>query len=153
VPTLINPAGTPPCGMFTRLQQQGPTKFTYLSFGVAVTPTGTAREVRMVYQIEGDPSQHAATFEAGDIRSGRHTTVGGAPTKYLMADIGILSVDGVAAAKVAAFLRGSRTITVTVDPQNRISESDERNNVLTLRVTPSPNKSTLAITDNRCAQI
>ena len=153
MPKLINQTGVPACGLYTRLDQQGPTKFTYLSFGLAVAPIGTSREGRIAYQMEGEQSQHSATFKDDAIREGRHTTVDGAPTKYLAADIGILSVDGVATAKVAAFLTGARNITVTVDPQNRISETNEQNNVLTLRVTPPGKKAAVAIKDNRCAAL
>lgn len=153
VVTLTNPAGTPACGLFTRTEWQGPTKFTYLSFGVAFIPTGTTRDVRVAYQIQGDPSRHSARFKGTDIRDGRHTTVEGTAAKYLMADIGILRVDGIAAKKFVAFLTGSRTITVTVDPQNGIRESNEGNNVLRLRVTPPSIRPTLDIKDNRCAAL
>lgn len=149
-PTLINPAGAPACGYFTRVEEQAASKYTYLSFAVAVAPTGTLGDIRLEYEIEGDPTSHVATFGDGVIRSGKSTLPFGRKVSYLMADIGILRVDSIPSQKVTAFLNKPRVITVTVDPQNRIDEPNEDDNVLKLRVTPPRSLRSIAVEDNKC---
>lgn len=149
VPALVNPAGSPPCGLFTYVREQSYQKVTYLGLAVAVAPRGTFEEVRVAYQIEGETTRHSATFKNALLNHGESASVGTAAT-YLRADVGILRIDTILYDKVAAFLAGPRTITVTVDSQSDIRESNENNNVMRLRVTPPRNKPTIDIADNRC---
>jgi hypothetical protein len=149
-PTLVNPAGSPACGYFTRVETQAASKYTYLSFAVAVVPGGTLGEVALAYEIEGDPTSHIARFGDGEIRAGKSTLPSGRKIKYLMADLGIVRVDAIPSQKLTAFLNKPRIITVTVDPQNQIKEPDEDNNVLRLRVTPPSSRQSIAVEDNRC---
>jgi subtilase family serine protease len=46
-------------------------------------------------------------------------------------------------------LKLTSTITVTVDSGNRVSETNETNNVVTMKVRP-PNRQSFDITDNHC---
>ena len=46
----------------------------------------------------------------------------------------------------------SGTLTVTVDPANKIVETNENNNTITLRVTPTKRKNT-QIDDNQCTVV
>lgn len=153
VPTLINDPNVPACGLYTWLDQSGPVKNLWLGFAVAVAPAGTKKEVQVSYQIEGGQSPDTATLKETQILNGQSTTGDTSAVKYLSASIGILSVDGIPSKTYAPFLTKPRIITVTVDPQNLIKESDEGNNVLKLRVTPPGNKASVAIKDNRCAKV
>ena len=153
VPTLINDPVAPACGVYTWLDTQGADKYTWIGFAVAVAPAGTTKEVQVAYQIEGDQRQHTATMKQSQILNGRSTTATGSAVNYLLGEIGVLSLGTIQTKGYVTFLTQPRIITVTVDPQNSIKESNEGNNVLKLKVTPPGNKPAVAINDNRCVKV
>lgn len=151
--TTVNPKGLPPCGYQTHVDRQGPAKTTHLSFAVAVAPQGTAAEVRVAYQIEGEKSPTIARFKDGEIREARYTTPEGTTARYLVAEIGLLRMDKVVFESTTKFLNQPRIITVTVDPEDRYLESNEKNNVLRFRLAPPKGRQSLAIGDASCTRM
>jgi|SRR5579859_3121504 len=142
--TLTNPAGHPACGFYFWTGNPGGT--THLSLGVAVTVTGgrLADVVEVDLAVDGSHTA-SARFQGGTLIDGKTYTPPGTGLVYLTADDRLVP-------PVFVQAPASATVTVTVDPANRIVETNENNNTLTLRVTPTRRKDTL-IDDNQCAMV
>jgi hypothetical protein len=144
--TLTNPAGQPACGFYFSTENPGSATSYHLSLGVAVTVTGAnlADVVDIDLGLNGVHTG-SARFQGGTLISGMMYTPPGTALVYLTADDRMV-LPGLVEAPA------SGTLTVTVDPANKIVETNENNNTITLRVTPTRRKNT-QINDNRCTVV
>jgi hypothetical protein len=159
IPKPANQPGYPPCGFYTYTQTIDGQLVTFLDLAIAVLPyppfdTGSRGQfVTVRYDYDAPPGYEAKNdfrlvdFDrTGEIANGSPFTPPGASFFYVSMDLNQgLPTDN-------EWLRRTTTITATVDPLNKIRESDEKNNTLTLRVTP-PKRSNIKITDNRCTVV
>jgi hypothetical protein len=143
VPKLTNPAGYPPCGFYTWVENAYNQLTTHLSLAVAAAPAGTDEEADVTVTVNGD-EYRSATFRAGQIVRGKYWSPPGTTALYLTLHQG--PIPGVG----SPYLTRTTTIKVEVDPANKIQESDETNNTVTMQVKPTK-RDDIAVTDNRCA--
>ena len=142
VPKLTNPAGYPPCGFYTWVEEAYDQKTIQLSLAVAAAPAGTDEEADIIVTVN-DNQYRSTTFRAGRVVQGKSWTPPGTTALYLTLHEG--PIPGVG----SPFLTRTTTIKVEVDPQHKIQESDETNNTITMRVKPTK-RYDIAVTDNQC---
>jgi hypothetical protein len=136
--------GHPACGFYS---VGGQYLDIPVMLGVAVQPanSGTAGSPDTTVAFKTDlGDKDSVSFINGSAQDVEVTTHPGS-------DIGYLGVG--LASKFWDKYRGRTTVvTVTVDPENRVRESNEKNNVVKLRVEPKRKRVLkLAIAENKCS--
>lgn len=142
VPKLTNPAGYPPCGFYTWVEEAYDQKTIQLSLAVAAAPAGTDEEAEITVTVD-DNQYRTTTFRAGRVVQGKSWTPPGTTALYMTLHEG--PIPGVG----SPFLTRTTTIRVEVDPGHKIQESDETNNTITMQVKPTK-RYDIAVTDNQC---
>lgn len=145
VPVLTNPTGYPACGFFTWIEDFYGQRVLRISIAVAVEPTGTADEIELRWTVD-DHEYIGTMFRAGKLTRGSQWRPPGTEIDYLVEDEG--PIPGVG----SPYLTQTTTITIVVDPTNDVAESNEANNILTLRVKPTKRQN-IKITDNTCTAV
>ncbi|GAA0925275.1 hypothetical protein [Virgisporangium aurantiacum] len=137
VPKLVNPTGLAACGYYTFVTEAAGTKYTNLGVAVAVHPSGSIDPVKVAMSIGGSAKTFSFTMSSAGVESGTSTSIDGGP-EFPMGELGILWFDPVITDGVRALLDQPRVVTVTVDPDNQIRESNETNNSVRLQLAGVP---------------
>jgi hypothetical protein len=138
-----NTAGYPSCGFRTWVEDFYGQKVTHIGLLVAVEPAGSTDELGLYIYVPGDQMYFSATFRDGKIVRGTSWTPPGASFTYVLQEVGVLPGSG------SGYLTQRTTITVTVDRPNDVHETNEANNVLTMKAR-APNRRSFDITDSTC---
>ena len=137
VPKLVNPAGSAACGYYTFVTEAAGTRYTNLGVAVAVHPSGSTDPVKVAMSVGGSAKTFSFTMSSAGVESGKSTSIDGGP-EFPMGELGVLWFDPVISDGVRALLDQPRVVTVTVDPDNQVRESNETNNSVRFQLAGVP---------------